>query len=118
VDNDYVSHNSLKDTKVPEQQQLEDAMSLEILDPTHETDIRNFTLARRLERLHGVTIGIVSNGKIGTEPFFDALEANFVKEFDVAKVVRRSKSNYSAPADTYLMEEAKHWDAFIAGIGD
>ena len=93
-------------------------MDLEILDPTHETDVPNFTSADRLHTLHGATIGIVSNGKIGTKSFFDALETNFLQEYGVAKVVRRSKSNYSAPADACLMEEAKRWDALIAGIGD
>ena len=47
-------------------------MSLEILDPTHEADLADFTLATRLKRGEGATIGLLSNGKKGTRPFFDA----------------------------------------------
>jgi hypothetical protein len=36
----------------------------------------------------------------------------------VAKVVSRTKSNYSAPADAAIVAEIKSWDAVISGIGD
>jgi hypothetical protein len=36
----------------------------------------------------------------------------------VAKVVMRTKSNYSAPADPHIVAEIKTWDAVISGIGD
>ena len=38
--------------------------------------------------------------------------------YGVASVVRRIKSNYSAPAESEILEEAKQWNALIAGIGD
>ena len=91
---------------------------MEILDPTHEADASGFALASRLSALHGATVGIISNGKKNTIPFFDSFENALKEEFGVAEVVRRTKSNYSAPADAYLVEEAKSWDAVIAGIGD
>ena len=93
-------------------------MSIEFLDPTHEADARAFTPAGRLGGLAGATVGIVSNGKKGTKPFFDALEKELVSRYGVAKVVRRTKGNYSAPAEAEIMQEAKEWDALIAGIGD
>jgi len=40
------------------------------------------------------------------------------RTYGVAEVVRRIKSNYSAPADKYIVEEAENWDAVVAGIGD
>lgn len=92
-------------------------MSLEILDPTHEAGAPAFTLPPRLPSLEGKTVGIVSNGKKGTRPFFDAMERELTEKHG-AIVVRRTKSNYSAPADPPIMEEAKGWDALIAGIGD
>lgn len=92
-------------------------MTLEILDPTHEAGAPAFRLASRLPSLAGKTVGIVSNGKKGTRPFFDAMERELVEKHG-AIVVRRTKSNYSAPADAPIMEEAKSWDALIAGIGD
>ena len=41
-----------------------------------------------------------------------------VSEQGVAKVVMRTKSNYSAPADPDIVAEIRHWDAAISGIGD
>lgn len=93
-------------------------MSLEILDPTYEGATNAFALAGRLTSLEGATVGIVSNGKKGTKPFFDALEKELVSRYGVAKVVRRTKGNFSAPAEAEIMQEAKEWDALIAGIGD
>jgi len=91
---------------------------MEILDPTHEADVGGFALASRLSALQGAKVGIISNGKKSTIPFFDAFENELKEKFGVAEVVRRTKSNYSAPADAHLVEEAQDWDALIAGIGD
>ncbi len=93
-------------------------MTMEILDPTHEGEAPDFALACRLQSLDGATIGVISNGKKGTKPFFDALERELIEKYGVATVVRRTKSNYSAPADAEIMEEAKHWHALVAGVGD
>ncbi len=91
---------------------------MEILDPTHEGVSPDFAPASRLKSLDGATIGVISNGKKGTKPFFDALERELIEKYGVATVVRRTKSNYSAPADADLMEEAKQWHALVAGVGD
>ena len=40
------------------------------------------------------------------------------EEHGVAKVVSRTKSNYSAPADAPIAAEIRNWDAVISGIGD
>ena len=89
-----------------------------VLDPTHETDSPGFSLAKRLSGLEGMTVGIISNNKKGTKPFFAAIEKELIETYGAARVVRRAKSNYSAPADAAIMEEAKSWDAIIAGVGD
>lgn len=93
-------------------------MRFEVLDPGHESEARAFALAKRLDSLEGVTIGILSNGKKGTLPFFDALEREFVERHGVARVVRLSKANYSAPAEPEIFNEAARWHALIAGVGD
>jgi hypothetical protein len=93
-------------------------MSLEVLDPSHENDTRAFTAAKRLETLKGATVGVISNGKKGTKPFFDALERELVGNYGVARVVRLTKSNYSAPVEPELLNDAEHWHALIAGVGD
>lgn len=93
-------------------------MSIEILDPTHEGASLDFAMATRLGGLSGATVGIISNGKVGTKPFFDAIERELLDNYGVAQVVRRTKGNYSAPAEAELLREAEQWDALIAGIGD
>ncbi len=93
-------------------------MSLEILDPTHEADPRDFTPAARLPSLEGVTVGFLSNGKKGTRLFFDALAAQLLETHGVAEVVRVTKANFSAPAEPEVFEQAKQWDALVAGVGD
>ncbi len=93
-------------------------MSIQILDPTHENDFAQFNPAKRLSSLEGATLGVISNGKEGTKAFFHAFERELVDAYGVKEVVQRVKSNYSAPADPHLLEEAQEWDALVAGIGD
>ena len=93
-------------------------MSIEFLDPTHESQCHAFAPAKRLASLDAATIAIVSNGKKGTKPFFDAFERELSGQYGVARVVRLIKSNYSAPVEPGLLAEAGRWQALIAGIGD
>lgn len=93
-------------------------MSIEFLDPTHESDARSFALAPRLASLEDKTIAIVSNGKKGTKPFFDTLEKEFFERYRAADVVRLTKDNYSAPADPPLLRDSARWHALVSGIGD
>lgn len=93
-------------------------MSLLVLDPTSEKAPPLGAAAPRLDTLKGKTIGFISNGKKGTKGFFVHLERLLVEEHRVAKVVMRTKSNYSAPADADIVAEIKQWDAAITGIGD
>lgn len=91
-------------------------MTLEVLDPTYGDGAAPFALAGRLPSLQGKTVGIISNGKKGTRPYFDSLEKYLAAEG--ASVVWRTKSNYSAPADPHIVDEIKSWDAAFTGIGD
>ena len=97
-------------------------MSLEILDPTYDDGASaataEFAYAERLPTLEGATIGIISNGKQGTRPFFAAMEHEFRTRFGVAEVVQVTKPNYSAPAGDEIMDRARKWTALVAGIGD
>ena len=97
---------------------IKEELTIQILDPTHEGTSPDFVPASRLQSLEGTTIGIISNGKKSTKPFFDALERNLLEMYSVSTVVRRTKSNYSAPADAFIFEEGKQWHALIAGVGD
>ena len=93
-------------------------MTIEILDPTYGTHSVDFGYAPRVTNLDGASLGIVSNGKQGTRPFFDALERDLIERHGVAQVVRVTKSNYSAPAHADIMDAAKQWQALVAGVGD
>lgn len=93
-------------------------MSFTILDPTHEDQSAVFKAAQRLDTLSGATVAIVSNGKKGTRPFFDAFERELRETHGVAEVVRLTKANFSAPAESDLLGDAEKWQALVAGIGD
>ena len=93
-------------------------MSFEILDPTYDDVVVPLTPAARLETLAGATVGIVSNGKKGTALFFDEVERVLRDDHAVAKVVRVTKADYSAPADADTVDAARYWHGLISGIGD
>ena len=93
-------------------------MILRVFDPTHELKAAGIQPAPRPVSLAGKTIGFISNGKEGTKGFFAHLDRMLREEFGVAKVVSRTKSNYSAPADAPIAVEIRNWDAVISGIGD
>ena len=93
-------------------------MTIRVLDPTAGEAAATGKLAPRLPTLKGKTIGFISNGKEGTKGFFAHLDRLLREEHGVAKVVSRTKTNYSAPADKHIADEITQWDAVISGIGD
>lgn len=93
-------------------------MGFQVLDPTHEKAAPLGQPAKRPGSLRGKTVGIISNGKEGTKGYFAHLDRMLRQEFGVADVAIRVKSNYSAPADAYIVGEIANWDAVVTGIGD
>ena len=93
-------------------------MVLQVLDPTNETAPPLGQPAPRLPSLAGATVGFISNGKEGTAGFFNHLDRILRERFGVADVVRRVKSNYSAPADADIVDELRRWQAVVTGVGD
>jgi hypothetical protein len=93
-------------------------MALQVLDPTNEAAPPAGQLAPRLTTLSDKVVGFISNGKEGTQGFFAHLDRMLREEFGVADVIRRVKSNYSAPADPDIVDEIKRWHAVVTGIGD
>jgi hypothetical protein len=93
-------------------------MILRVLDPTHEKTKTGTRPAPRPSSLAGMTVGFISNGKEGTKGYFSALERLLREEMSVANIVRRTKSNYSAPADAPIVDEIRNWQAVVAGVGD
>jgi hypothetical protein len=93
-------------------------MILRVFDPTNEMKAARGRPAERPSSLRGRTVGFISNGKEGTKGYFAQLERMLRAEFGVAAVVWRTKSNYSAPADTAIVDEIKKWHAVVTGVGD
>ena len=90
---------------------------LTVLDPTHGEEPAEVTPASRLTTLDGVVVGVVSNAKQGTVPFFAGL-AERLRELGAAEVDVVTKPNYSAPAPREVMDRAARWQALVAGVGD
>ncbi|MBM87406.1 MAG: hypothetical protein CMQ41_03435 [Gammaproteobacteria bacterium] len=93
-------------------------MALTVLNPTIEYDSRDFKLAPRIDTLAGKTVGLISNGKEGTQGFFTHLDQQLREKLKVAEVIWETKSNYSAPAEDDIIERARAWDLAITGLGD
>ncbi|PWT87208.1 MAG: hypothetical protein C5B56_10970 [Proteobacteria bacterium] len=93
-------------------------MILRVLDPTNEKREIGGQPAPRLTSLRGQTVGFISNGKEGTGGYFAHVERLLQSELGVARVVWRTKSNYSAPADADIIDEIRRWQAVVTGVGD
>jgi hypothetical protein len=93
-------------------------MTLRVFDPTHEMKAAGIQQAARLTSLQGKTVGFITNGKEGTKGFFTHLDRMLRENMGVANVVWRQKTNYSAPADAHIVDEARQWHAAVTGIGD
>ena len=91
---------------------------IRVLDPTNEAKAAGMPAAPRPASLAGKTVGFISNGKEGTKGYFAHLDRMLREELGVAEVVWRTKSNYSAPADKYIVDEIREWHAVVTGVGD
>jgi len=93
-------------------------MTIRVLNPTSESEVAALEAAPRLKSLEGKTVGLISNGKEGTAGFFKHVDRLLRERYRVAEVILRTKSNYSAPAEDEIIEDAKAWDLAITGLGD
>ena len=93
-------------------------MTICVLNPTSEAAVEIMLPAPRLTSLAGKTVGLISNGKQGTAGFFAHVDRLLRERYQVAQVVLRIKSNYSAPAEDEIIDEARNWDLAITGLGD
>lgn len=93
-------------------------MTIRVLNPTSESKVTALEPAPRLQSLKGKTVGLISNGKEGTAGFFAHVDRLLRERYQVAEVILRTKSNYSAPAEDEIIEEAGNWDLAISGLGD
>ena len=91
---------------------------IRVLDPTNEMKAAGMAAAPRPVSLVGKTVGFISNGKEGTKGYFMQLERMLREDLGVADVIWRTKSNYSAPADAHIIDQARQWHAAVTGVGD
>jgi hypothetical protein len=90
-----------------------------VLNPSYsQTQTSKAVLPARPREFGGATIGIISNGKVGARSYFDHLERLLREQWGVAEVIRRTKRNYSAPAESALIEQTAKWAVMFAGVGD
>ena len=93
-------------------------MTSRVLHPTSESEEASLEPAPRLKSLKGKTVGLISNGKEGTAGFFAHVDRLLRERYHVSEVILRTKSNYSAPAEEEIIDEARRWDLTISGLGD
>ena len=93
-------------------------MTIRVLNPTSESTVVALEPAPRLQSLEGKTVGLISSGKEGTAGFFAHVDRLLRERYGVAEVILRTKSNYSAPAEDEIIDEARNWDLAITGLGD
>lgn len=93
-------------------------MAIRVLNPASESMVVALEAAPRLQSLKGKTVGLISNGKEGTAGFFAHVDRLLRERYEVAEVILRTKSNYSAPAEDEIIDDAKSWDLAITGLGD
>ncbi len=91
---------------------------MRILDPTCESGPPKAEPAPRLATLENKTIGFISNGKEGTDRYFNYLADALRTQYGVKDVVIKIKSNYSAPAEPDIVNGITEWDAMMSGVGD
>jgi hypothetical protein len=85
-------------------------MTLRVLDPRLSAEGE----AARLAAL----VALLDNAKIGTERFYDHLEAMLRERYGVREVIRRRKPDASRPAPADVLGELSAADAIVSGIGD
>jgi len=93
-------------------------MSIRVLDPRLDPEGEAPRMAAPLASLDGATVGLLDNAKIGTERFFDHLEAMLRAKSGIRDVIRRRKPDSSRPAPKELLAEMASVDALVSAVGD
>ncbi len=91
-------------------------MTIRVLDPRVDPDLEPLALAPPAV-LHGATIGLLDNAKIGTAHFYNHLE-DLLRKHGVSEFIRRRKPDTSRPVPPEMLAELAVADAIVSGIGD
>jgi hypothetical protein len=95
------------------------SMSYIVLDPTDEPVKAGFTLAPRPEKLDGLTVGIIDNGKKNSDYLLQGILKGMAAGAPLAGSVQVRKPSVSHGIPPLLAEELSgKCQVIIAGIGD
>ncbi|MBT6276273.1 MAG: hypothetical protein HOI95_19340 [Chromatiales bacterium] len=92
---------------------------MQLIDPTVDTAARDFSKAPLFSSLEGLTVGLLTNGKVNADTLLSETAALFKQHHGCNVAEMFSKSNASAPAppDT-LKELAEQCDFMMTASGD
>jgi hypothetical protein len=91
---------------------------MKVLDPRLDAEGEAMAMAPALASLEGVTVGFIDNAKIGTERFYDHVEAILRGRFGVREFIRRRKPDSSRPMPPDMLAELSAADAVLSAVGD
>jgi hypothetical protein len=94
-------------------------MSFTVFDPTDGPVVKVFTPATRPSSLAGKVVGILDNGKPGSEQLLREVETLLRRETGAREFIWMRKASAYRPApDEQLDDLARRADTVVAGIGD
>lgn len=88
---------------------------IELHDPRGSRETPSVRIATRPKSLHGLTIGLLENGKENADALIDRT-AELLTERG-ATIVRARKPSFSRPAPTDVIDSLAHCAAVIAAHG-
>ena len=87
------------------------------LDPTGHVHSVARQLAHRLKDVKGATVGLLDNGNDTSLAFFASLAEALQRDYDVSRVILRTKFDHSKPAPREMFQEVAHQaDFLVAGV--
>jgi hypothetical protein len=91
-----------------------------LLDPTGDDDrVTETTLAPRLDRLRGLTIGLLENAKPNASALLSAIAAELRRRHGLRASILYTKSYFGTPVEESLIQRILHnCDFAVAGVGD
>lgn len=94
-------------------------MALELLDPTGQTPQTGYAAAARLASLDGLSIGLLSNGKVNADRLLRLTAEHFVERHGCRVAGETAKPNASRIAEPQLLRDLSHnVDFLITAVGD
>ena len=90
-----------------------------VLDPTAPQSIATDGMAERPESLQGLSVGLLRNDKLNSEPLLDAIYDVLAERFDVATAYKINKGDASRPAEPDLLGDfSNEVDVALLANGD